>query len=56
MPYLGRRTVYIAGVAMVTTTLMLIGLLNVWTSNHSVALAQAVLTLYWTSTFQLSGQ
>jgi SP family general alpha glucoside:H+ symporter-like MFS transporter len=34
--------------------LMLIGILNVWTSNNKVAYAQAVLTLVWTFTFQLS--
>lgn len=34
--------------------LCLIGILNVWTVKPSVAFAQAVLTLVWTFTFQLS--
>lgn len=54
MPYFGRRTIYILGMATMTTTLFLIGILNVWTHRKSVALAQAVLTLFWTFTFQLS--
>lgn len=36
------------------TELCLIGILNVWTDNPSVAWAQAILTLVWTVTFQLS--
>ena len=35
-------------------TLFIIGILNVWTDRKSVALGQAVLTLFWTLTFQLS--
>lgn len=34
--------------------LVLIGILNVWTKNPSVGMAQAVLTLAWTFVFQLS--
>ncbi|KAL1585401.1 hypothetical protein WHR41_05613 [Cladosporium halotolerans] len=54
MPYFGRRTIYIWGMAGMCTILMLIGVLNVWTSNDLVALSQAVLTLAWTFIFQLS--
>ncbi|KAM0712299.1 hypothetical protein Q7P37_011394 [Cladosporium fusiforme] len=54
MPYFGRRTIYIWGMAGMCTILMLIGILNVWTSNPSVSMAQAVLTLAWTFIFQLS--
>jgi SP family general alpha glucoside:H+ symporter-like MFS transporter len=43
MPYFGRRTI-----------LMLIGILNVHTSEHSFGMTQAVLTLVWTFVFQLS--
>jgi len=40
--------------AAIATELCLIGILNVWTDNPSVAWAQAILTLVWTVTFQLS--
>lgn len=36
------------------TELCLIGILNPWTDRKSVAWAQAILTLVWTFTFQLS--
>jgi SP family general alpha glucoside:H+ symporter-like MFS transporter len=54
MPYFGRRTVYILGIGTMAATLFIIGILNVWTDHKSVALGQAVLTLFWTFTFQLS--
>jgi MFS transporter, SP family, general alpha glucoside:H+ symporter len=54
MPYFGRRTVYTIGMGVMCLTLMLIGILNHWTEQHSVGLAQAVLTLFWTFCFQLS--
>jgi MFS transporter, SP family, general alpha glucoside:H+ symporter len=54
MPYFGRRTIYILGIGTMAVTLFIIGILNVWTDRKSVALAQAVLTLFWTFTFQLS--
>lgn len=40
--------------AAMAIELCLIGILNVWTERTSVAYAQAVLTLVWTFTFQLS--
>ena len=54
MPYVGRRTVYVWGMGAMAIELFLIGILNVWTSKPSVAWAQAVLTMVWTVTFQLS--
>lgn len=40
--------------AAMATELCLIGILNVWTERPAVAWAQAILTLVWTFTFQLS--
>ena len=54
MPYFGRRTIYLWGTLGMTVILFLIGILNIRTSEHSFALAQAVLTLIWTFVFQLS--
>lgn len=54
MPYFGRRIVYIVGMAAMAFELILIGILNPWTHIKSVAWTQAILTLVWTVTFQLS--
>jgi SP family general alpha glucoside:H+ symporter-like MFS transporter len=54
MPRFGRRTIYVGGMGGMFVILIIIGILNVWTHNHNVALAQAILTLVWTFTFQLS--
>ncbi|KAH8807310.1 general substrate transporter [Xylogone sp. PMI_703] len=54
MPYFGRRTIYVWGVAAMCPTLLLIGILNSWTDHKAVAMTQAVLTLVWTFIFQLS--
>lgn len=54
MPYFGRRTVYVWGMAAMAIELILIGILNPWTHRDSVAWTQAILTLVWTFTFQLS--
>lgn len=54
MPYLGRRRIYIWGMIAMCVILLSIGILNVWTKNHSIALTQAVLTLMWTFIFQLT--
>ncbi|EXJ57713.1 uncharacterized protein A1O5_12503 [Cladophialophora psammophila CBS 110553] len=54
MPYFGRRTVYVWGMCAMAIELCLIGILNPWTNRPSVAWTQAVLTLVWTVTFQLS--
>ncbi|KAK9366858.1 general substrate transporter [Lipomyces kononenkoae] len=53
-PYFGRRTTYVWGLGAMTVILFIIGILNVWTSNNRVGLAQALLTLVWTFIFQLS--
>lgn len=52
--YFGRRTVYIVGMAAMAVELCLIGILNIWTDRPAVAWTQAILTLVWTVTFQLS--
>ncbi|KAH8655386.1 maltose permease MAL31 [Xylariales sp. PMI_506] len=54
MPYLGRRTMYIAGSFFLFIIQFLIGILNVRTDKESIAMGQAVLTLVWTFVFQLS--
>ena len=54
MPYFGRRTIYLWGMATMALILFLIGILNVKTEDNGVGMAQAVLTLAWTFVFQLS--
>ena len=54
MPYFGRRTIYIYGMAAMCLVLMLVGILNVWTERANIGMAQAILTLIWTFIFQLS--
>jgi len=54
MPYVGRRRIYLCGMFTMSVILFVIGILNVWTSRHSVGMTQAVLTLAWTFVFQLS--
>ncbi len=54
MPYFGRRTIYIVGMAIMCLILMLVGILNIWTERNGIGMAQAVLTLVWTFVFQLS--
>lgn len=54
MPNFGRRTIYMAGVAGMATTLYIIGILNTWVDQRSVALGQAALTVTWKFFFQLS--
>ncbi|KAJ8103406.1 hypothetical protein POJ06DRAFT_264235 [Lipomyces tetrasporus] len=54
MPYFGRRTIYVWGMFAMTLILFIIGILNAWTSNNRVGIAQAVPTLVWTFVFQPS--
>ncbi|KAH7007059.1 general substrate transporter [Ilyonectria destructans] len=54
MPYVGRRTAYLWGMAAMFVVLFLIGGLNARTSDDKIGMAQAVLTLVWTFVFQLS--
>ncbi|KAK9241517.1 hypothetical protein V1506DRAFT_510360 [Lipomyces tetrasporus] len=53
-PYFGRRTAYVLGIGVMTVILCLIGILNVWTPNNNVGMAQAIHTHVWTVIFQLS--
>lgn len=55
MPYLGRRTIYVWGMGAMSVILFVIGILNTKrNSGSSIGMTQAVLTLVWTFTFQLS--
>lgn len=54
MPYFGRRFIYLRGMAAMCAILFAIGFLNIWTEHAAVGMTQAVLTLVWTFTFQLS--
>lgn len=54
MPYIGRRKIYLTGMFTMAMTLFVIGILNVKTHTKSIGMTQAVLTLVWTFTFQLS--
>jgi SP family general alpha glucoside:H+ symporter-like MFS transporter len=54
MPYIGRRTAYVWGMFAMGCILYVIGGLNARTNNDKVGMTQAVLTLIWTFTFQLS--
>lgn len=54
MPRFGRRTIYVWGMGAMCLVLILIGILNVWTHQRSVAMTQACLTMVWTFIFQLS--
>lgn len=54
MPRFGRRPIYIWGMASMSLTWCLVGVLNVWTRRYQVAIVQAVLTLAWTFIYHLS--
>jgi len=54
MPYFGRRRIYLVGMMTMATTLVVIGILNVWGERAGVGYVQAALCLFWTFTFQLS--
>ena len=56
MPYFGRRTVYVWGMAAMAIELCVIGILQPWNGSDrpGIGWTQAVLTLVWTFTFQLS--
>lgn len=47
MPHFGRRTIYLGGYALIFITLLLIGILNVWSSDRSIKFGQAGLCLFW---------
>jgi SP family general alpha glucoside:H+ symporter-like MFS transporter len=54
MPYFGRRTIYLGGMFTMAAILFIIGFLNIRSDVRGVGLSQAILTLVWTFTFQLS--
>lgn len=54
MPYYGRRTIYTYSMLVMASILYLIGILTIWTDHFVIAMTQALLTLVWTVTFQLS--
>ena len=54
MPYYGRRTIYTWSMLVMASILYTIGILTVWTDHLFIAMTQALLTLVWTITFQLS--
>jgi MFS transporter, SP family, general alpha glucoside:H+ symporter len=54
MPYYGRRTIYTTSMLVMAAILFIIGVLTIWTDHFVVAMTQALLTLAWTITFQLS--
>ncbi|KAH6691365.1 maltose permease MAL31 [Plectosphaerella plurivora] len=54
LPYFGRRRIYLFGISTMSAILVIIGILNVWRTSSSIGYTQAVLTLVWTFTFQLS--
>ncbi|CAK7213756.1 hypothetical protein SBRCBS47491_001913 [Sporothrix bragantina] len=54
MPRYGRRPIFVAGMAAMTTLLLVVGLLGLGGENRTIGLIQAALTLAWTLVFQLS--
>ncbi|EXJ64317.1 hypothetical protein A1O7_00653 [Cladophialophora yegresii CBS 114405] len=54
MPYYGRRTIYTVSMLVMASILYLIGTLTLWADHFFVAMTQALLTIVWTITFQLS--
>lgn len=56
MPAYGRRRIYLWGMTCMTCILVAIGVLNIWLESRPqlIGMAQAVLTLAWTFTFQMS--
>ncbi|KAK9366859.1 general substrate transporter [Lipomyces kononenkoae] len=54
LPYFGRRTIYLWGMATLCMILLLIGILNIRTTSSGIATTQAALTLAWTFIYQLT--
>lgn len=54
MPNFGRRTIYLSGVGLMATSLYIIGILNTKVHRYDIALTQAIMTLVWKVSFQLS--
>lgn len=54
MPYFGRRTIYLWGMAAMATIMITIGILNIHAGNYTVGIAQSALCLVWTFFYQAS--
>ncbi|SZF03630.1 unnamed protein product [Blumeria hordei] len=54
MPYVGRRRIYLFGMVILSTILLLVGLLGVKDSSSTIVIGQTALILLWTFIFQLS--
>lgn len=54
MPYIGRRVIYLWGLAAMTLVLFLIGVLNIHGKDYTYGITQSSLCIVWTFFFQLS--
>lgn len=54
LTYFGRRTIFLSGIAALTTVLMMIGIISVTTDNDGGLWAQASLCLIWQLIYSLS--
>lgn len=54
MPYFGRRTLYTWGMFAMATVLVVIGILNVWTTRTAVGFTQAGLAIFWNLLFNMT--
>lgn len=54
MPYFGRRTLYLWGMFTMALLLLIIGILNVWTTRPSVGYSQAALAMFWNLIFDMT--
>ncbi|KAH6711574.1 maltose permease MAL31 [Leptodontidium sp. MPI-SDFR-AT-0119] len=54
IPYFGRRTIYLWGLAIMASILLLIGILSARGSEYAFGIAQTALTLLWTFFYQLT--
>ncbi|CAI7602624.1 unnamed protein product [Penicillium bialowiezense] len=54
MPYFGRRTLYLWGMATMTLLLFIIGVLNIWTTRPSIGYTQAALAMFWNLIFDMT--
>ena len=52
LPNVGRRTIYLVSGSIIVVILMIVGILQVHSADHSVGLAQAVLMLLFVVVFQ----
>lgn len=52
--YFGRRTLYVGGIATLTLTLLIIGIVSVSSNSSGATWAQAALCLFWLFTYSLT--